>query len=542
MNIDPQQFRAHIDPSTRIIVSAAAGSGKSRTLIARILRLINDGIQPQKIIAITYTNAGAKVMQQRLQQQGVTIGYVGTLHSFMLRLLKQHGTTHLGLPQVAVMDEKDAKNLLDGIVEELKVTTSGTKLDEAIHEARICEVSNPSKTQIVAREYLRRQQATGELDYDALLHYGLKLVKLLTPEEFSHTHLLCDEIQDASLLDWQIYDAIPVKEWFWVGDVNQSIYEFRGACPKMMLARMNSMDTQSLAITTNYRSAKSIIEASNRLIAHNTGAGLPSLPRPDAPNGNITYKNCINAAEELAYIGHKLNFCGTAAVLYRSNALADQARDYFRSLGIKIAEQQRPDTETEMHGRTLLGYLANPWSDRNAYRLLVANAGNEAAAKVAKLAAAQMTTVAGIFAESNSLLIQAAEQIYETPKELAVAIGHCAGSSYLEALAQTIPAPFTIGDLVVANRDGVRTETHGVYVGTVHSAKGREWDTVYLAGCEAELWDDDDQTEQERRLFYVGMTRAIERLVITYVAQRQNAWRKWEVQSRTPSRFIKETL
>ena len=194
LNFSQQAAVDCIAPS--IVCSAAAGSGKTRVFVERIRRMIRDGTDPHSIVAISFTNVAANEIQKRLGPD-VTLGFIGTIHSFILRLLQDHGLV-IGLPvRLTVLDEAESDVLLQDCVE--KLTYSGT--DIALKKEVLKGVDyfrsqcRAPKTDVerVAFEYYWKLMTTGCLTFDMILSLGLELIrKLAMPKLVHYGHLLVD--------------------------------------------------------------------------------------------------------------------------------------------------------------------------------------------------------------------------------------------------------------------------------------------------------------------------------------------------------------
>lgn len=558
MNLTQEQTEAIESTAPSILLAACPGSGKTTVIVERVKHLIASGVPPERICLVTFTNAGANEMKKRLGDLARRLFSVSTLHSLCLRLLQRHGAL-VGLPsRVSVLDADAAAALLEETRERLRVTCSGITLENAVIAARVMGVKNPTPSETVGLEFMRVQRETGELDYDNILLYGQYLIEEHRDAVVTWDHTICDEAQDNSIGDWDILTAIKCDNFFACGDVDQSLFAFRGACPQRFVDRSKRMDTTLLKLSVNHRSGHEIVAASQRLITKNANRiPNPTRARDDAPESSIEVKEHETAGNELSWIANRiLARVGTVesvAVLFRNNKDAAQARAHFTALGIKCAskpvaaQDQNPDSAA---GRAALAFLASPDSERAACRLL--NAQGFDSKHAVKERMKQMKTVASGFNQDLDNLdgewdIASFEQFLQR----LVCLRTDAPRRWLYDVACGCDDTFTLADLVAAAQevdpDNAETVTDGVHVGTVHSFKGREADVVFLAGAEAEFFEGnrDADTEAERRLFFVGVTRARHQLVISHCRTRTvqyNPKMPVVTVARTPSRFIQETM
>ena len=265
MTLTPAQTAVIAATEPYLLVSATAGAGKSRVLIERIKRLVRDGVKPERITVICYTNAAAAVLVERISGEpasatmtragserdagrgrstsrvtdvltsspcaGSPLGFCGTLHGFLLRLLTRYGQV-IGLCQsLSVVDEEEQEALMMDIIEETAWKGSLTAVKKAIAEGPVHRLNPMTGAEIAAEGFWQRLKADGILTYDSILHHGERLLKAMSAKgiELEVEHLLVDEANDLSDSDWRIIDATNVPNVFIVGDSDQRIMSFRGA-------------------------------------------------------------------------------------------------------------------------------------------------------------------------------------------------------------------------------------------------------------------------------------------------------------------------
>jgi DNA helicase II / ATP-dependent DNA helicase PcrA len=238
MNLTPAQNQAVNSTAKLILVIAGAGSGKTRVLVERIRRLLSSGVDPKEIVAITFTNAAADEIQKRLNRANAfaggtdsELGYLGTVHGYLLKLLRQHGRV-VGLGDgaaISVIDEQARENMIEMLIDEMNY--SGTYED--VHEAiklgpfKIGAIQVRSKAEDVAKAYFNRMIETCQLDFDMILHYGAQLARVnpTLPDGASFIRpakwLFVDEFQDSSNEESEFYDLAPFENRFFVGDPDQ---------------------------------------------------------------------------------------------------------------------------------------------------------------------------------------------------------------------------------------------------------------------------------------------------------------------------------
>lgn len=234
MNMTSQQKAAVDSDASSILLVAGAGTGKTTVFIQRIRHLIHEGARPESIAAVTFTNSAAKEIEARLNVgDPVRLGYIGTLHSFMLRLLQKHGAT-IGLShRLTVLDAVESEAMLEQCVTRLKFKGTRKLLDAAVANgvnwARRAGHETMTPVERVAYEYFYQLLTTGSLTYDMILELGLELLSdpQVQKSMLAYERLLVDESHDCADIDFQILDAMPFKTRFYVFDYDQKIYSWR---------------------------------------------------------------------------------------------------------------------------------------------------------------------------------------------------------------------------------------------------------------------------------------------------------------------------
>ena len=585
-----QEAAAHSN-AKRVAVVAGPGSGKTTTLVEAVARRCRES-GPQSVMCITFTVAGAREMEKRLAalppDQGGPIrglGFCGTLHSFLLRLVrKMHAK--VGLPRGAgVVDEEVAAELLGEAALEMGSKAAKKRLEELAGRSDLAQHAllgtRPiaiSREELVALEFHRRLARDGMLTMDALLVVGLHLVKECAMERMAvgeadwwpWRHLFWDEFQDSGDLDLAILEAMPVETAFVVGDTDQSIYGFRGARPANFVDIVNKPGWEKHVLERNYRSLPGICAAAQSLIQNNSArvakATVPAHIHPIS--ATLAVHRCAIPATECATVVNILNDiihqkCEDAgpdteveyrdaikelAVLCRTNRHAEEVRNAVKAAGLPVSEQVAVAVPKDWPlAKTLVTALAAPNSRLAWSAAARALDGEEVARKAVTNAALRMTTVreelakaGGIKWRSPSLLSMQGMLSFESSSRLGALVAQVSGPDGQLDLRDLLLAMSGPGDVP---QGGLA----GIHVGTVHSAKGREWDLVVLCGMEEGRFPQakkDTDLEEERRLCFVGMTRARTTLHLTWCAARPQPrgpnLPPGPLEPKQPSRFIKE--
>lgn len=587
-NMTAPQRQAVETDHPNVFVVAGPGSGKTTVLAERIARLITSGVPSARIVAITYTNAAARNIEQRVNDAtpltagedghreiiGTTaFGFAGTLHGFCLRMLREYGEpAGYGL-KTAVLDEDSANELLAAKIETVGCKDPIKKVIALKRFGRPIRVAGSvfDKAQLAILSYMDELKESSLLDFDLILTEFARVLKASPAIQAAiHSrfeHLLDDEVQDHAATDWEIISALPIANKFLVGDPDQAIFGFRGGRVGYAVRHSYRPDVQVILLGANFRCSEETCTVANRLIAHNKGRILKAtFPGGVAPRGQVDvfFSPAANEAAEVDQVVDSImqyytENDGTVAVLARTNAIADKFREALQAEDLQLEEAPRSEMPADWpRARSLIEVLAQPNNDTLAFFYMVARAtdggasalaARNTAAKVKRDAQARGQTV-------NDFWFHFPREIQDVPQvagHFADKEGLCRESVMLIAeMANKLPPGSTMLDLAleVASRDRppAPKPSEGVTVTTIHDAKGREWDQVYLVGMEDEVIPGhrktatDDDIEEERRLFFVALTRSRGDVWITHSANRRANWGQKPLQPHTPSRFIEEAL
>ncbi|NNM25410.1 MAG: ATP-dependent helicase [Phycisphaerales bacterium] len=346
-DLNDEQRAAVMAPGGPMLIIAGAGSGKTRVLTYRLAWLLAQGVRPDRVLLMTFTNRAAREMLQRVEQlvpheSGAIWG--GTFHHIANRVLRTHGT-HVGLSsEFTILDREDAGDLLGVCVSELKVpierrrfprprvlgAIASFRVNTAQTLERVLEERYPMFAALrepidaVLTLYHQRKRRQQLVDYDDLLVEWLRLldehpaVRAQLAERFEH--VLVDEYQDTNTLQRRIVDRLATRHrnLSVVGDDAQAIYSFRGADVRGMIEfRSRYPDTREARLEVNYRSTPEILEVANTSIAHNR-TRLPKQLRPSRTGGlRPAFVPCADHFEQSRFIAEY--------ILH----LLDQGRDLF---------------------------------------------------------------------------------------------------------------------------------------------------------------------------------------------------------------------
>ncbi len=634
------QRQAVTDINGPVLVVAGPGSGKTRVLTYRIAYLIQQGVNPRSILALTFTNKAAREMKGRIEKVvGTTANMVwaGTFHSIFARLLRVDAPL-IGYPSnFTIYDTDDAKSLINTIVKDLGLDKntyaagnilsriSGAKsqiitAEEYVSNATLRDqdavVGLPHFAEIYKR-YAARMKKAGAMDFDDLL---LQLYILLNdfPEVLDKyrrrfAYVLVDEFQDTNTLQYGIikklvkYNGSKYNVCV-VGDDAQSIYAFRGATIENILNFETDFPMlKTYKLEQNYRSIDAIVQAANEVISHNRKqikktiwtdrAEGPGIILLRALNDNEEAKRVVDAILEQKNRNHLRN--SEIAILYRTNAQSRIFEEYLRRYNISYRVYGGMSFYQRKEVKDLLAYFklsVNPYDDESLKRIInfprrgIGDATIEGLRQIAvdndismwdvlqsdipqvksKKAVTDFTKMIQVFikklAELNAydLAMMIARQsgvLVEYKKENS--IDALARVENLNALLDGVkefvendeatPDEDTTSDkslatylqtiMLLTDADKESQDSEVVTLMSVHSAKGLEFKSVFVTGVEEKLfpswmsYDVPDGIEEERRLFYVAITRAETHLTLSYANSR---YRFGKLTYCEPSRFLDE--
>ena len=427
LNEAQQQAVSYIDGPSLVI--AGAGSGKTRVLTYKIAYLLQQGMKPWSIMALTFTNKAAREMKERI---GKLVGndlaqhlYMGTFHSIFSRILRAEAE-HIGFnSNFTIYDESDSRSLIKAIVKEkgldektYKPAAVHAKISKAKNNLMSAEAydadadifmqnkrSNMQKMGEVYREYVQRCKQANAMDFDDLLVLTFQLfrdheeVRRKYAERFDF--ILVDEYQDTNHVQMSIVMQLCREKLrvCAVGDDSQSIYSFRGANIDNILNFQRQLPgTRLFKLEQNYRSTQTIVEAANSLIRHNRNQIPKEVFSRNAEGEKIQYKPAYSDKEEALIVAKDIkrikrkDDCGydDFAILYRTNAQSRSFEEEFRKQGIPYRIYGGLSFYQRKEIKDIIAYfrlVANPDDEEAIKRIINYPARGIGATTVAKVAA-----------------------------------------------------------------------------------------------------------------------------------------------------------
>jgi DNA helicase-2/ATP-dependent DNA helicase PcrA len=592
--LNDAQREAVLSTDGPISVLAGAGSGKTRVLTTRIYHLIRSNVPPERILAVTFTNKAAREMRERLAHRlaGGTLPTVATFHGLGRIILERFGD-RIGVPRYfTIFDRDDSERAIREALKALDVDPKEVpprailgRISKAKGEGRTAQEfyerhgRDSFRMRIAAEAWLRYEAALKKeksLDFDDLI---LLPVRLLGEHEdvrreaqalWSHIHV--DEYQDTNGLQARFtgHLAREHQNLFVVGDIDQTIYTWRGATIENLLEFEKAYpEARTIILAHNYRSTKTIVTAANSVIEKNRNRKDKHAVTDNEDGERIRLQVADSAEAEAAWVARearKAIRAGTPpeeiAVLYRTNFQSRAIEEAFLSAGVpyKLLGTRFLDRKEVKDVLAWVRLALDP--SREADKLRAAQAPTRGLGKVtlAKLAAGQKDSLPAAARSKVDAFEKLLEELHadmkvstpstlvrliveksgmadslrkggdedqerlENAKELATLASRYDALPGEEGVAAFLADTALAGDQDELDRDKTKT---GVTLMTVHAAKGLEFDQVFVTGLEQGLFphegmgDEDRDEEEERRLFYVAITRAKKRLCLSLARVRR---------------------
>ena len=648
--LNPAQHAAVVNFSSPSLIIAGAGSGKTRVLTSRIAYMLEQGVRPHNILALTFTNKAAEQMRSRIEQMvGPQSRFIrmGTFHSVFSRILREN-TERIGYPQsYTIYEPSDSKNLIKTICKEMSLSDDKYKpqrllsrisfaknalVTPAAYKANTMLATEDRQAQIpqfaeVYDTYCRRCKQNGAMDFDDLLLQTNILLRdcpdVLARYQELFQYILVDEYQDTNYAQYIIIRRLSQRHGrvCVVGDDAQSIYSFRGAKIENILSfRKDYPSAEVFKLEQNYRSTQTIVNAANSVIEHNSRRMEKRCFSSAEQGDKIRIVRCYTDREEAEVVADTIrerlvatgDGWNEVAILYRTNNQASALETSLRRHGMPYRIYKGSSFYDHKEIKDVMAYvrlIVNPLDDE-AFRRVVnypaRGIGETTVARIAEIAkiqgksmwesvdtlvaeAANITdglhrTIARKVSEFVGMIrslgeVRNTKGLYDFGLEVVSRTGILAlyrqenspeAQSAIDNIEELLNSMQLFNEQCEAEiRNGERDESakptieewlqsimlltdmddkdtaegEKITLMTVHSANGLEYKYIFIVGCEENLFPSQraienlEGLEEERRLFYVALTRAKSEAMISYCDMRF----KWgNMEFSRPSRFLRE--
>jgi DNA helicase-2/ATP-dependent DNA helicase PcrA len=627
-NLNPVQREAVKAIEGPSLIVAGAGSGKTRVLTHKIAYLIDNGVPPQNILALTFTNKAANVMKERIatlvNPEASKRIWAGTFHSMFARILRLEASALGYTPNFSIYDADDSISVIKRILQSYSVSNNRLSPDNVHHIISLAKnkvispeefarnASTPIEREIANfyKEYQDYLHQNNAMDFDDLLVNTYELFnsfpEILEKYQERFLFILVDEYQDTNRVQYLVLRKLSskYKNITVVGDDAQSIYKWRGADIRNILDFQKDFpEAKIFRLEQNYRSTKNILSAADSVIKFNRKQIEKKLWTENPEGDLIELYACETEKDEANLVVKKIKelvsesdySLGDIAVFYRTNAQSLEFENAFRRENINYIVVGGMSFYKRKEIKDVLAYLkllTNP-NDNEAFLRII----NEPPRGIGKVTLSHLLNysrqnkvalfevlekideVQNIQSRAEAILKEFRNWVLETQEKLKkkervgeIIIEYIRQSGLIqmyeeigtedaydrieniETLLSDIydflrtNENFGIEDYLqqislISDIDEKNLSTEQVKLMTLHSAKGLEFPVVFIVGLEQGLFplirfrSNTDDEEEERRLFYVGLTRAKEKVILTYCKNRQ----RFGVDSyQVPSKFLSE--
>lgn len=612
MTLNDKQLEAVNHTEGPCLVLAGAGSGKTRVLTERIIKLIDDGVSPYNILAITFTNKAAKEMRVRVQNKIGDVAdsiFIGTFHSFGLRILRENYDAIGYSSNITILDTDDTKSLIKRILKENSFDPADYDIKHII--SRISNAKNDGISplefsklflnehdkviSLVYEKYLKLLKENNSVDFDDLLLKPVEIFKkrkdILEKYQERFRYILVDEYQDTNSIQYELCKMLAKKynNIFVVGDANQSIYSWRNADYRNILNfEKDYKNAHVVLLEENYRSTNTILKAANSVIKNNNEGTKLNLWTSIGDGEKIEYIRVEDEIKESSFVINKIKELVSEgynysdfAVLYRTNAQSRTVEEAFvrNNIPYNIIGSYYFYNRKEI--KDLIAYLNLIYNTNDSVSLErvintpkrgigtktidnirdkanmndislfdAIDSGKELEFKKLILELIEDSKTMNLSDLIEDVLVKTGlRREYELDKSIE-SDTKVENLNEFKSLAVNFEdngiydlSTFLENIMLVSDKGQYTEDDNNVNIMTLHSAKGLEFNIVFILGMEEGIFphsrsfESAKELEEERRLCYVGITRAKKKLYLLSARTRTLYGR---TSGTIESRFIKE--
>lgn len=612
MTLNDKQLEAVNHTEGPCLVLAGAGSGKTRVLTERIIKLIDDGVSPYNILAITFTNKAAKEMRVRVQNKIGDVAnsiFIGTFHSFGLRILRENYDAIGYSSNITILDTDDTKSLIKRILKENSFDPADYDIKHIISKISSAKNDGISPLEfsklflnehdkvigLVYEKYLKLLKENNSVDFDDLLLKPVEIFKkrkdILEKYQERFRYILVDEYQDTNSIQYELCKMLAKKynNIFVVGDANQSIYSWRNADYRNILNfEKDYKNAHVVLLEENYRSTNTILKAANSVIKNNNEGTKLNLWTSIGDGEKVEYIRVEDEIKEISFVINKIKELVSEgysysdfAVLYRTNAQSRTVEEAFvrNNIPYNIIGSYYFYNRKEI--KDLIAYLNLIYNTNDSVSLeRVINTpkrgiGTKTIDNIREKANMNDISLfdaidSGKELEFKKLILELIEDsktmnLSDLIEDVLVKTGlrreyeldksiesdtKVENLNEFKSLAVNFEdngiydlSTFLENIMLVSDKGQYAEDDNNVNIMTLHSAKGLEFNIVFILGMEEGIFphsrsfESAKELEEERRLCYVGITRAKKKLYLLSARTRTLYGR---TSGTIESRFIKE--
>lgn len=594
--LNNEQREAVYSDHPRILCLAGAGSGKTHTLVTRAARLLEDGVDPEEILMLTFTNAAAREQKERLVWLAGEAGekvHASTFHSWAVREIRKYANKVRLESNFSIYDQEDTESLVTAIIDDLQYEIKPKEVIEAMTKKHVYGVPIPiGDMRRVVEEYNFRCRYQNAIDIDSLIDALQRLLDDPTINKImrnQYKYVFVDEMQDTDHRQMRLINTLDPENLFVVGDDFQSIYGFRGADVNIIIDLSKNPDWQTIKLEENYRSTHQIVEPANRLISHNNQTD--KILRAHREGTEIEFIEHDNPEEELDWIAGKCivinfdDFYRSTAVLARTNKQIDAIAERLSERDVPyVIRKKTADALMTMEAKKLSAWMQaviNPRDDEALAAIINWPVETITKREMLKIEMYKLENDCSLFSALEAL--GQAQEITKTIRDFEEDdLGEVYAVDLHDAIIDKTVIVWKFRELSLENRnerirklrdeilkwsmaryengetitatdwleyykmrivEGAEivedTDKDAIQLMTVHGSKGLEFDNVIVAGLNMKSFPlSRGDIEEERRLFYVAMTRAKNHLYLSRSVMR-NEW-GGRLKEAEPSIFLEE--
>lgn len=612
MTLNDKQLEAVNHTEGPCLVLAGAGSGKTRVLTERIIKLIDDGVSPYNILAITFTNKAAKEMRVRVQNKIGDVAnsiFIGTFHSFGLRILRENYDAIGYSSNITILDTDDTKSLIKRILKENSFDPADYDIKHIISKISSAKNDGISPLEfsklflnehdkvigLVYEKYLKLLKENNSVDFDDLLLKPVEIFKkrkdILEKYQERFRYILVDEYQDTNSIQYELCKMLAKKynNIFVVGDANQSIYSWRNADYRNILNfEKDYKNAHVVLLEENYRSTNTILKAANSVIKNNNEGTKLNLWTSIGDGEKVEYIRVEDEIKESSFVINKIKELVSEgysysdfAVLYRTNAQSRTVEEAFvrNNIPYNIIGSYYFYNRKEI--KDLIAYLNLIYNTNDSVSLErvintpkrgigtktidnirdkanmndislfdAIDSGKELEFKKLILELIEDSKTMNLSDLIEDVLVKTGlRREYELDKSIE-SDTKVENLNEFKSLAVNFEdngiydlSTFLENIMLVSDKGQYAEDDNNVNIMTLHSAKGLEFNIVFILGMEEGIFphsrsfESAKELEEERRLCYVGITRAKKKLYLLSARTRTLYGR---TSGTIESRFIKE--
>lgn len=506
MELNSQQQEAVDYEGGHLLIVAGPGTGKTHTITQKIFHLLQNGTAPENIVAMTFTRKAGEQLTHRLRKllkDAEKLPFAGTFHSFCLQILREHFKS-----EIKIISQKEQKEILKSVGD-----------DQNLYQKKLTELN--------------------VLDFDGILVKTLELIKNNTQlKQNLHQkilYLFVDEYQDVNETQYQLIKELtgPNTKLCAIGDPDQAIYSFRGANLEHFLHfEKDFPGTKILNLERNYRSTPNIVECANALIEHNTQRVHKNLLSSKEPGPQLSVIPAATPLSEAIWIAKEVvKLVGGTTMQEMDQKTGHEYETHYHFTDIAVIYRTNHqgkllETALKKEGLPYQRIAATSWFNEKEIEAVIQHL-------TATLNAQNLAQIAPVQNIKNILGTSQAEKPHDNMLRLlnfATQFDDLKGQEGLQTMIDELK--------LLQDQDAYDPRMEAVTLMSIHAAKGLEFPVVFIAGVEEgklPYVSKERQTdiEEERRLMYVGITRAKERLFLSHA--KSNAEKPLE-----PSTFLEE--